>query len=76
PYEEFDKTVFAGYFQLRPEGVSKVTLKYKLPFGKSDNLKLLIQKQPGTDSPLYRMNIGKSEEEFFLKTDKELKIRI
>lgn len=75
-YEEFDKTVFAGYFQLRPEGISKVTLRYKLPFGKSDDLKLLIQKQPGTDSPLYRMNIGKSEEEFFLKTDKELKIRI
>jgi len=76
PYEEFDKTVFAGYFELRPEGVAKVTLKFKLPFGKSDDLKLLIQKQPGTDSPLYRMNIGKSEEEFFLKTDKELKIRM
>ncbi len=76
PYDEFDKTVFAGFFQLRPEGVAKVTLKYKLPFGKSDDLKLLIQKQPGTDSPLYRMTIGKNEEEFFLKTDKEIKIRM
>lgn len=75
-YEEFEKTVFAGFFRLRPEGIAKVTLKYKLPFGKSDDLKLLIQKQPGTDSPLYRMRIGKNEEEFFLKTDREMKIRI
>ena len=31
-YEEFGKTVFAGFFNLRPQGVAKITLKYKLPF--------------------------------------------
>jgi len=76
PYEEFGKSVFAGFFQLRPEGVAKITLKYKLPFKPSNNLKLFIQKQPGTDSPLYQTKIGKGEEEFFLKTDKEINIRI
>ncbi len=76
PYEDLDKTVFAGLFQLRPEGVSKVTFKYKLPFKVSKEYNLLIQKQPGTDGPLYTINLGKYEEEFLLKTDKEIKIRI
>lgn len=76
PYEEFGKTVFAGFFQLRPEGVSKITLKYKLPFNVKGDYKLLIQKQPGTDSPLYILRLGKKEEEFFLKTDDEIRLRI
>ncbi len=76
PYEDLGKTVFAGLFQLRPEGVSKVTFKYKLPFKVSKDYNLLIQKQPGTDGPLYTINLGKHEEEFLLKTDKEVKIRI
>jgi len=74
PYEDLGKTVFAGYFQLRPEGVSKVTFQYKLPFKVSRTYNLLIQKQPGTDGFLYTVNIGKTSEEFYLKTDKELKI--
>lgn len=76
PYEEFGKTVFAGFFKLRPEGVSKLTLKYKLPIKAKGEVNLLIQKQPGLDSPLYTITSGKSEEEFFLKTDKEIKIRL
>jgi len=76
PYEELDKTVFAGFFQLRPEGVSRVTFKYKLPFKVSKDYKLLIQKQPGTDKPLYHLKLGKTQEEFFLKTDKEFRLRI
>lgn len=73
PYEDLGRTVFAGFFKLRPEGVSKVTLKYKLPFKVSKEYKLLIQKQPGTDGFLYTVNVGKQTEEFKLKTDKELK---
>lgn len=76
PYEDLGKTVFAGYFRLRPEGVSKITFQYKLPFKVSKNYKLLIQKQPGTDGFLYTIKIGKYTDEFYLKTDKELKIGI
>jgi len=36
-------------------------------------MKLMIQKQPGTDSPLYVVRNGK-EEEFYLTTDKIIKI--
>lgn len=75
PYEDLGKTVFAGFFKLRPEGVSKVTIKYKLPFKKGKELKILIQKQPGTDAPLYRINSGRREEEFLLSVDKEIKLQ-
>jgi len=76
PYYEFGKTVFAGFFRLRPEGVSKITLKYKLPFKMGRDYKILIQKQPGVNSPLYILRLGKKEEEFFLKTDKEMSLHI
>ena len=77
PYEEFGKTVFAGFFELRPEGLAKVVVKYKLPFKVTDKeYRIFLQKQPGTDTPLYIINIGKSEEELFLKTDKELRFKI
>lgn len=76
PYEELGKSVFAGFFQLRPEGVSKVTFKYKLPFKVSRVYKLFIQKQAGTDGFLYTINLGKNMEEFKLTTDKEIKIEL
>lgn len=73
---ELGKTVFSGYFKLRPEGVSKVTFKYSLPFKKPADYRLLIQKQPGTDTPRYTVITSKSEDEFLLKTDKELRIKL
>ncbi len=76
PYEDLGKTVFSGYFALRPEGVSKITFQYKLPFKVSKTYNLLIQKQPGTDGFLYTIKIGGRSEEFYLKTDKEMKISL
>jgi hypothetical protein len=74
PYTDLGKTVFAGFFQLRPQGVSKITFQYKLPFKVSKNYDLLIQKQSGTDGFLYTVNVGKNSQEFYLKEDKEIKI--
>lgn len=74
PYEDLGHTVFAGFFQLRPQGVSKVTFQYKLPFKISKTYDLLMQKQPGTDGFLYTVKLGRHSEEFYLKADKELKI--
>jgi hypothetical protein len=76
PYEENGKTVFAGGFELRPQGVVKVVVKYKLPFKVKDEYDLLIQKQPGTDAPLYSVNVGRQSEEMFLKTDQKLNFKI
>jgi hypothetical protein len=75
-YEDLDKTVFSGGFQLRPQGVKKIVVKYKLPNKVSGEYKILIQKQPGTDMPLHTLTVGKQKEELFLKTDKEFKFRI
>lgn len=74
PYEDLGKTVFAGFFQLRPEGVAKVTFQYKLPFKVKDQYKLLIQKQPGANAYLYSLDVAGNQQEFYLKTDKEIMV--
>lgn len=71
-YDELGKTVIAGGFELRPQGVVKISLVYKLPFKIDKKYSLFIQKQPGKDLPLYTINYGRQTEEFFLKTDREL----
>ncbi len=74
---DLNKTVFSGYFKLRPEGISKVTFKYTLPFKKgTGDFAMMIQKQPGTDAPLYTIQTSKSEEEFLLNVDKEIRLKI
>lgn len=76
PYEDLGKTVFSGGFKLRPQGVQKIVLKYKLPIKAKGTYSILLQKQPGTDMPLFTITVGKQKEEFFLKTDKEFKFSI
>lgn len=76
PYEDLGKTVFAGGFELRPNGVVKVEVVYKLPFKVNDEYRLLVQKQPGKDAPLYSIELGKQSDELFLRTDKEFHFRI
>ncbi len=75
PYEDLGYTVFAGFFELRPLGVNKITLKYKLPMRFEKDFKILIQKQPGKDGILHTINIGKKSDEFILKSDKELRYK-
>lgn len=78
-YEELGKTVFDGFLTVRPKGVKKFTIKYKLPFKLESGspLPVLIQKQPGTDGHIYTNTInGKQIETFPLKTDKEIKLEI
>jgi len=68
-YTEHGKTVISGGFELRPQGVKKIIITYKLPFKVEDEYELLVQKQPGKDKPLYTINVGKNTEELFLATD-------
>ncbi len=77
PYTELGKTVFAGKYSLRPEGVVKITVTYKLPFKASNDVyNLLVQKQSGTDAPLHIITLGKQSEELFLRTDKEFNFKL
>lgn len=75
-YDELGKTIFAGFFELRPQGVSKVTLTYKLPFKVTKEYNLLVQKQPGKDTPLYTVNLGDISDESFLRMDREYSFKI
>jgi len=76
PYEEFGKTVFAGFFRLRPQGIAVVELKYKLPINFNEYYNLLFQKQPGKDKILSTLKIGKETQEFYLTYDKEIRVKI
>ena len=76
PYEDLGKTVFAGYFELRPQGVAKVTLRYKLPFKVKGIYSVYVQKQPGKDFSLYSFSVGKKNSEVYLRSDKEFSFKI
>lgn len=78
-YEELGKTVFDGFLTVRPKGAKTFTIKYKLPFKleRGSPLPVLIQKQPGTDAPVYTNKLnGETVETFPLLTDKEVKLEI
>lgn len=78
-YEELGKTVFEGFYgdkyPLRPQSMTKVSIKYKLPFKvqKGETYKLLIQKQPGVEKYSMVIDFNGQKQEFDLRGDKELK---
>ena len=75
--EDLDKTVFEGFFTIRPEGTAKIELEYTVPIKVQDQYKLLIQKQPGTPPHTYEIEaFGKKQKGFPLDRDKELIIKL
>jgi hypothetical protein len=76
PYEDLGKTVFAGSYSLRPQGVNKITVKYKLPFKVKNEYDLFVQKQPGVNSILETIKVGRQEQNAILKSDQEFRFKI
>lgn len=74
--KDLGKTVFEGFFELRPESRVKLIVKYKLPFKhqRGEDYQLLIQKQPGTKNHQYTINLGNQTQEFLLDQDKEISL--
>ena len=71
--EDLNKTVFEGFFTLRPRGIAKIEFEYTIPVNYSKTYKLLIQKQPGTIGNEYEIDaFGKKQKAFPLNFDKEL----
>jgi len=72
--EDLGKTVFEGFFTLRPESRAKVILTYELPFKyqEEEGYKQFIQKQPGTKEPEYTIYFADKEEKFGLNKDTEI----
>lgn len=77
-YEELGKTVFEGFFTVKPQGQAVFTITYTLPFKlkKGSVLPLLIQKQPGTDANEYIVRVnGRQVHKFPLRRDLELVVK-
>ena len=77
-YDELGKTVFEGFFGVPPQGKTSAFITYTLPFKVQNekDYRLLIQKQPGTDMPVYVVTVnGKKIGDEALVTDKEFKIQ-
>ncbi len=79
-YEELGKTVFEGFYgdkyPLRPQSMTKVSFKYKLPdkIKTGEAYKLLIQKQAGVEKYDFSLDFNGQKQEFELREDKELRL--
>lgn len=71
-FEELGKTVFDGFFTMRPQSQSKIVFKYELPTMDLSNYKLLIQKQPGIDSIKHTVTYNGNQTVIDLREDKEV----
>ncbi len=70
--EDLGKTVFGGYFTVRPQGTAKIQVEYTVPIKASGTYKLLIQKQPGTPGYTYQIDaFGNKTKTTPLDSDKE-----
>lgn len=77
-WEELGKTVFGAYFTLWPQRKHNLTFTYDLPKGvvNEGEYRLLIQKQPGTNITLAKVEIGGKIKSFDLRTDKEITLSV
>jgi uncharacterized protein DUF4012 len=71
--EDLGKTFFEGKFDLRPESTAKIILTYALPFKveSGQSYKMLIQKQPGTQTVKHIVKLNGTEEKFEVNEDVE-----
>lgn len=73
-YDELDKTVFEGYLEVPTQGKATAVLEYTVPSELSNNYKLLVEKQPGTDNQRLKVKIdGRKKYDGILDVDKEIK---
>lgn len=74
-YEENDKTVFEGFFVIRPGGaLNTFTLTYETPVESSNQYNLLIQKQGGTKNHEFELVVNEKGQTFDLDGDKDVSI--
>jgi len=81
-WEELGKTVFSAFFYLWPQQERTITFIYDLPSSvvgameETGSYELLVQKQPGTNIGLVRVEVGGKIETFDLETDREVGIAL
>ena len=75
-YSDLGKTVVDGFFTLTPLSIKKLEVTYRTPVKVTGTYNLLIQKQPGTDGPKYKLSVNGKKQEFVLDKDKEISIKL
>lgn len=70
--EDLGKTVFEGFFTMRPQSQSKIVFKYQLPQMDLSTYKMLIQKQPGLDTVKHTITLDGNQTVVDLREDKEV----
>ena len=77
-YEDLGKTVFDGFLTVRPQGVAKLTVSYKLPFKLAQNslLPLWCKNRGNSDSAYTITNGGKTLEQFNLSSDQTFNLKL
>ncbi|MEA2020183.1 MAG: DUF4012 domain-containing protein [Patescibacteria group bacterium] len=75
--EEIGKHVFATFNVTDPLDTSQLIFQYYLPESllEKENYRVLIQKQPGKNSPEYKMVVGGKTRELLLTGDRELEFK-
>lgn len=76
PYNQYGKTVYSGFLEVRPLGMTEVQVKYMPSIQNSDVYSLYIQKQPGKDNPFYSVDVNGVTDDFFLLRDKIVNIEL
>lgn len=71
-FEDLGKTVFDGFFTMRPQSSSKIVFKYELPKLDLTTYRLEIQKQPGTPTIKHTIIFNGNQTEVQLDQDKEV----
>ena len=72
---DLGKTVFSTVATLEPNKKISLEIKYESPVTVDKEYKLLIQKQPGTDSFPYKVIFGGKTKEFNLDEDREVSVK-
>jgi hypothetical protein len=70
--DELGKTVFEGFFTMRPESTSKLVFNYELPPMSTSPYKIMLQKQPGISSIKQNIILDGKPTAIDLVGDKEL----
>lgn len=76
-YDDLGKTVFEGFFSLRPTGAAQIDFEYELPFKDDGDFTVYMQKQSGKGPIPHIITVGgKKKESFDLNGDQEIKLNI
>ncbi|NTV31278.1 DUF4012 domain-containing protein [candidate division WWE3 bacterium] len=74
-HDDLGKTVFDNFITVKPKSSTTITFTYQIPMKYSDDMDILIQKQPGIDRAYHSLDVNGQKQQFELLTDLRLNIK-